>query len=163
MTNAFQNAQNMNEEAYSFVEQNASGQTMYTPVQYVSTDSAGNATIGAPPAPATGYTVVGIAHTHPTNYMNTGDPSGIDSAAAGARSYPGDTPYTNTLFSVPDEQYANSYGIAMSVLSEVQMYASDPSAGPAYNWGSWQPGGQIGTSNGYQNGSEGGQLSWTAC
>ncbi len=103
-----------------------------------------------------------------------GDVTGIDSAADGAEpesevdpSAPSSWPqYTDTCFSVDDEEYANSNGIGAWVEVEA---AADPSADsgnhpdetPEYYWGNWATGGTVGNTQGSSNGNIGATSTWS--
>lgn len=159
-----------NQEAVNYIARNdVSGQYAIVPGGNYTPAANGGARIGAPPAAPAGWTLVAFTHTHPTNFGNTVDPTGVDSLGAGADPYvngPGENypAYTNTYFSVLDLAYANSNGLnayveVYSALSAVAVQAGNYT----YNWGSWISGGTIGDTTNYNSGTMGAASTWPQC
>jgi hypothetical protein len=155
------------QESVTFIARNdASGQYAVLPGANYALNQNGEVILGPPPVAPDGWTIVAFTHTHPVNYISTGNPTGIDSLAAGADPYISDAAhnypqYTNTLFSVVDLEYANDYGIDAFV--EVYAAANNAMAqgGTAtYGWGSWISGGTVGQTTNYSSGSIGAESTW---
>lgn len=156
-----------NNEAINFIAENSiTGALASLPSIDLPTNGDGTANLGAPPQAPAGWIIIAFTHTHPTNYGTTGDPTGVDSAAANAVANvtPGQPAYTNTLFSVADLEYANTYHLD----AYVEVYSASSSANAlgglyTYNYGSWASGGVIGQTSSYSFGVIGGTSTWASC
>ena len=157
-------------ESVNFIARNdTSGQYATLPTISLPQDANGRYNLGPPPPPPAGWTIVAWTHTHPTNFLPTGDPTGVDSAAAGAEPYVNDPgqhfpDYTNTYFSVFDLSYSNSNGLNayVEVYSALNSAAVQGGNG-TYNWGSWLSGGTIGQTTNYTSGTMGAASTWNQC
>jgi len=117
-------------------ESNANDSLSYTSASYTLSSSGIASGFPESPPAVSGYTAIAYWHTHPLDYADTDDPSGYDESPSTTM------PYTNTMFTAADEDYANSNDIYGFV-------GIENNAGLV--WGEWQPGGTIGQITNFTN------------
>ncbi len=165
----FDQARARNQEAVNYFYADTNGWIAVGPTIWITPGPNGVAQLPGPPA-VIGWSAIGISHTHPDDYTTTVNITGVDSMNAGAAPYNGSPAYSNTLFSVPDEAYANTWKIDMFVEVEAagsRIDTTNPT--PNFWMARWKNGGTIGQMGNYseQNiggpSGSGGTPSWTQC